>query len=125
MERIEELFTILCTLINSTTESTIAINKCTLSTMITCLQVMHKKVDMFKIQNKMLTDELNLLRQQQCDFNKQNDMKDENNEDAQLTSDGSHKHEDELDEVPMSEKVADKCGKEIRIFRPWEELHFK
>jgi hypothetical protein len=42
-----------------------------------------------------------------------------------LTSDGSHKHEDELDEVPMSEKVANKCGEEIIIVRPWEELRFK
>jgi hypothetical protein len=119
MARIEELFTILRTLINSTTESTIAINKCTLSTVITCLQVTHKKIDMFKHQNKLLSDELSLLRHQQCDFNNQNDIKDEN-EDIQLTSDESHKHEDQLDEVPMSEKVADKC-----IVRPWEELRFK
>ena len=120
MARIEELFTILRTLINSITESTIAINKCTLSTMITCLQVTYNKIDMFKLQNKMLSNELSLLQQQQCDFNKQNDIKDENNEDAQMTSDDSHKHEDELDEVPMLEKVADKCGKEIRIVRLWE-----
>ena len=117
MARIEELFTILRTLINSTTESTIAINKCTLSTVITCLQVTHKKIDMFKLQNKLLSDELSLLRHQQCDFN---DIKDEN-EDAQLTSNESHKqHEDQLDEVPMSEKVVDKC-----IVRPWKELRFK
>jgi hypothetical protein len=81
MERIEELFTILRTLVNSTTESTIAINKCTLSTVITCLQVTHKKIDMFKLQNKLLSDELSFLRHQQCDFNKHNDIKDEN-EDA-------------------------------------------
>jgi hypothetical protein len=37
-----------------------------------------------------------------------------------LTSNESHKHEDQLDEVPMSEKVVDKC-----IVRPWEELRFK
>ena len=121
MERIEELFTILRTLINSTTESTIAINKCTLSKVITCLQVTHKKIDMFKHQNKLLSDELSLLRHQQCDFN---DIKDEN-EEAQLTSNESCKHEDQLDEVPMSGKVPDECGKEIRIVRPWEELHFK
>ena len=114
MERIEELFTILRTLINSTTESTIAINKCTLNKVITCLQVTHKKIDMFKHQNKLLSDELSLLRHQQCDFN---DIKDEN-EDDQLTS--YVKHEAQLDEVPMSEKVADKC-----IVRPWEELQFK
>jgi hypothetical protein len=63
----------------------------------------------------MLSDEL------------KNDIKDENNEDAQLTSDDTHKHEDEwdednhkheygLDEIPMSEKFVDKCGEEIRIF---------
>jgi hypothetical protein len=52
---------------------------------------------MFKLQNKMLYDELNLLRHQQCDFNKQYDIKDENNENAQLTSDDTHKHKDELD----------------------------
>ena len=70
--------------------------------MITCLQVTHKKIDMFKHQNKLLSDELSLLRHQQCDFN---DIKDEN-EDAQLTSNESHKqHEDQLDEVPMSEKL--------------------
>ena len=88
MARIEEIFTILHTLINSTTESTIAINKYTLSTMITCLQVTHKKIDMFKHQNKLLLNELSLLRHQQCDFN---DIKDEN-EDTQLTS--YEKHED-------------------------------
>ena len=110
MERIEELFTILRTLINSTAESTIAINKCTLNKVITCLQVTHKKIDMFKHQNKLLSDELSLLRHQQCD------IKDEN-EDYQLTS--YVKHEAQLDEVSMSEKVADKC-----IVRPWEELRF-
>ena len=36
-----------------------------------------------------------------------------------MTKNESHKHEDQLD-VPMSEKVADKC-----IVRPWEELQFK
>ena len=51
--------------------------------------------------------------------------KDENNENAQLTSDDTHKHEDELNKVPMSGKVVDECGKEIRIVRPWEELRFK
>jgi len=116
MERIEELFRILRTLMNSTTESAIAINKCTLNIVITCLQVMHKKIDMFKLQNKLLSDELSFLQHQQCDFN---DIKDEN-EDAHLTSNESRKHEDQLDEVPMSEKIADKC-----IVRPWEELRFK
>jgi hypothetical protein len=124
MARIEGLFTILRTLINSTTESTIAINKCTLSTMITCLQVTHKKIDMFKHQNKLLSDELSLLRHQQCDFNKHNDIKDEN-EDAHLSSDESPKHTDELDEVPRSEKVVDKWSEKVAdkcIVRPWEEL---
>jgi hypothetical protein len=125
MARIEEIFKLLCSLINSTNESTIAINKCTLSIVISCLQVTHTKIDMFKLQDKMLSDELNLLRHQQCDFDKQDDIKDENNEDAQLTSDESHKHEDELYEVPIIRKFIDKCGKEIRIVRPWEELHFK
>ena len=108
MARIEEIFIILHTLIKSTTKSTIAINKCTLSTVITCLQVTHKKIDMFKLQNKLLFDELSLLRHQQCDFNKHNDIKDEN-EDTQLINDESHKHEHQLDKVSMSEKVADKC----------------
>jgi hypothetical protein len=120
MARIEEIFTILHTLINSNTEYTIAINKYTLRTRITYLQVTHKKIDMFKHQNKLLSDELSFLQHQQCDYNNQNGIKDENNEDIQLTSDDSHKHEDQLDEVPMSEKVADKC-----IVRPLEELRFK
>jgi hypothetical protein len=119
MARIEEMFSILYTLVNSTTESTIAINKCTLSTVITCLQVTHAKIDMFKLQNKMLSDELSLLRQQQCDFNKQNDMKDESdfNEDIQLTSDDTHKHEDELDEVPMyKKKLWINVAKKLELF---------
>jgi hypothetical protein len=85
--------------------------------MLTYLQVMHRKVDMFKLQNKMLSDELSLLQHQHCDFillqhnpliglhiDKQNDIKNENdfNEDAQLIDDDTHKHEDELDEVPMT-----------------------
>jgi hypothetical protein len=37
-----------------------------------------------------------------------------------LTNNESHKHEDQLDEVPRSEKVVDKC-----IVRQWEELRFK
>jgi hypothetical protein len=40
-----------------------------------------------------------------------------NNEDIQLTNNESHKHEDQLDQVPRSEKVVDKC-----IVRQWEEL---
>jgi hypothetical protein len=114
MTGVEEIFILLRSLINSNSESTISINTSTLTAMLTCLQVMHKKIDMFKLQNEMLSDELNILRHQQCDFNKQNDIKDENNEDAQLTSDDTHRHEDELDEVPMSEKIVDKYDKEIR-----------
>jgi len=86
MVRIEELFTILHTLVNSTTKSTIAINKCTLGTVITCLHVTHKKIEMSKLQNKMLSEDLNLLRHQQCDFDKQDDIKDENNEEIFLQS---------------------------------------
>ena len=70
--------------------------------MITCLQVTHKNIDMFKLQNKLFYDELSFLRHQQCDFNKQDDIKDKNNEDAQLSSDESPKHKDELDEGPRS-----------------------
>ena len=33
---------------------------------------------------------------------------DKNNEDAPLTSDDTHKHENELDEVPITGKVMDK-----------------
>jgi hypothetical protein len=60
-------------------------------------------------------------------IDEQNDIKDENdfNEDTQLTDDDTHKHEDELDEVPMTEKVVDKCEEAIRIVRPWEELQLK
>ena len=140
MTKIEEIFTLLRTLINSTTKSTIAINKFTLSTVITCLQVTHKKVDMFKLQNKLLFDELSFLQHQHCDLNilqnnkliglhiyKQNDIKDESefNEYIQLINDDTRKHEDELDEVPIIGKVMDKCNEEIRIVCLWEELQFK
>ena len=36
-------------------------NKKTLTTVITCLQVMHKKVDMSKAQNKLLSTKLGIL----------------------------------------------------------------
>jgi hypothetical protein len=57
-------------------------------------------------------------------IDKQNDIKDENkfNEDTQMTDDDTHKHEDELDEVSMTEKVVDKCEEAIIIVLPWEEL---
>jgi hypothetical protein len=60
-------------------------------------------------------------------IDKQNDIKDEYgfNEYTQLTEDDTHKHEDELDEVPIIEKVVDKCEEAIRIVRPWEELQIK
>jgi hypothetical protein len=58
---------VLHTLINSTTESTISINKST-PTVLTFLKVMHRKVDMFKIHNKLLSDELSLLQHQHSNF---------------------------------------------------------
>jgi hypothetical protein len=61
MPMIEAMFSLLHTLINSTLVSTVSINKFTLTTVLTFLQVMHKKVDMFKLQNKLLSDELSLL----------------------------------------------------------------
>jgi hypothetical protein len=136
--RIEAMFSLLHTLINTTFASTVSINKSTLTRVFTFLQVMHKKVDMFKLQNKILSDELSLLQHKHCDFihlqhnplfglhiDEQNDIKDENgfNEDTQLTDDDTHKHEDELDEVHMT--IADKCEEVIRIVLPWEELQLK
>jgi hypothetical protein len=59
-------------------------------------------------------------------IDKQNDIQDENdfNEDTQLIDDDTYKDEDEL-EVPMTEKVLDKCEEAIKIVRSWEELQFK
>jgi hypothetical protein len=62
------MFTLLHTLINFTSESTVSMNKITLTTVLTCLQVMHIKVDVFKFQNKLLFDELSLLRHQLSDL---------------------------------------------------------
>jgi hypothetical protein len=105
--------------------------------MLTCLQVMQRKVSMFKIQNVLLSNELHHLRHQHSDFillqhnplfglhtDEQHDINDENefNEDTQQTYDGTHKHEDEFDEFHITKKVADKCEEVIRIVWPWEEL---
>jgi len=68
MAGIEAMFTLLHTLIKSTYESTISMNKSTLTAMLTYLQVMHRKVDMFKFQKKLLSDEMSLLRCLHSDF---------------------------------------------------------
>jgi hypothetical protein len=67
MARIEEMLSLLHTLIKSISSSIVSINKCTLAIVLTCLQVMHSKVDMFKI-HKKLSDELSFLRHQHSHF---------------------------------------------------------
>jgi len=68
MDRIEDMFTLLHTLINFTSESTVSINKSTLIIVLTCLQFMHKKVDKFKIHNTFVSNESTLLQNQHPDF---------------------------------------------------------
>ena len=61
MARVEQIFHFLHTLINTTFGSKIPLNKRTLTTVLTYLQVMNRKAYMFKTKNKLLFDEISLL----------------------------------------------------------------
>jgi hypothetical protein len=58
MERRLELLEFLSTLINTTKENIVIMNKETLQSMITCLQVMQTKVIILQEQSHLLNDDL-------------------------------------------------------------------
>ena len=65
MERRLELLEFLSTLINTTKENIVIMNKETLQSMITCLQVTQTKIIILQEQSHLLNDELIELKSQQ------------------------------------------------------------
>ena len=71
MARIEELYHLLQSSLKVTPGSTFYVNKKIFNTVITCLQNTRIKFDMVKTQNKLLSDEPSLLREQHVDSEKE------------------------------------------------------
>jgi hypothetical protein len=65
MERSLELLEFLNTLINTTEDNTVILNKTSLQSVLTCLQVTQAKVRLFQSQSQLLNDELIDLKNQQ------------------------------------------------------------
>jgi hypothetical protein len=65
MERSRELLELLNTLINTTEDNTVILNKETLQSVLTCLQVTQAKVRLLQEQSHLLNDELIELKSQQ------------------------------------------------------------
>jgi hypothetical protein len=65
MERSRELLELLNTLINTTEDNTVIMNKETLQSVLTCLQVTQAKVRLLQAQSHLLNDELIELKSQQ------------------------------------------------------------
>jgi len=60
----DDLFHRLHTLIHNSSRSKIHMHKNHLATVVTCLQALHNKVDLFRNQNNSLSIELSLFRSQ-------------------------------------------------------------
>ena len=65
MERSIELLELLNTLIKNTTNNKVILNKSTLQSMVTCLQVSQEKVQLFQAQSQLLNDEICNLKNQE------------------------------------------------------------
>jgi hypothetical protein len=62
MERSRELVELLNTLINTTEDNTVILNKETLQSMLTCLQVTQSKVRLLQSLSQLLNDEISDLK---------------------------------------------------------------
>ena len=65
MTRVEELLELLNTLINTTEDNTVILNKTTLQSVLTCFQVTQAKVRLLQSLSQLLNDELIDLKNQQ------------------------------------------------------------
>ena len=65
MERSLELLELLNTLIITTTNNTVILNKTTLQLVVTCLQVSQEKVQLLQAQSQLLNDEICNLKNQE------------------------------------------------------------
>jgi hypothetical protein len=87
MERSHELLELLNTLINTTEDNTVTLNKETLQSVLTCLQVTQAKVRLLQSLSQLLNDELTDLKNQQpvkCSelvFVQNNPLYDDNDDD--------------------------------------------
>jgi hypothetical protein len=154
MERSRELLELLNTLINTTEENTMILNKTTLQSVLTCLQVMQAKVRLLQEQSHLLNDELIELKSQQpvkfseLVFVQNNPLYDDDDDDdfdqqsvkEQINKPTSeaNSNEDESqaedakaqsDTTSISESKCEACHQVQHdlskpIIRPWEELHF-
>ena len=133
MARMEELFHLLQSSLNATPGSTISVNKKIFNKVITCLQNMHKKIDMFKTQNKLLSDELSLLREQHVDrekednehFSNMKEISEFNLADTRISNENPSMNEKILTTEDKNIAKTNECGVATKFVRPWEELLFK
>ena len=133
----EELFHLLQSSLNATPGSTISVNKKIFNKVITCLQNMHRKIDMFKTQNKLLSDELSLLREQHVDHEKEDSKHFSNMKeisefngklfiiDTRITNENPNVNEKIKKNEDKSIAKTKECQVATKFVRPWEEFLFK
>jgi hypothetical protein len=124
MARSLELLEFLNTLINTTEDNTVILNKATLQSVLTCLQVMQAKVRLLQDQSQLLNDELIDLKNQQpvkCSelvFVQNNPLYDDDDDD-----------DDDFDQQSVKEKLSKTtpdADKDEAIFEPtFQEFSFE
>jgi hypothetical protein len=118
-----ELQEILNTLILSSMDNTITIDKTTLQTFVTCLQVLQVKATLLKNQNRLLHDALEIrnLRQHYEPILVQNPIfEDEEDDDADSDQQPTQKPLSETTPYSSTDEVHLPLSKQI--IRPWEEI---
>jgi hypothetical protein len=154
MERSHELLELLNTLINTTEDNIVILNKENLQSVLTCLQVTQAKVRLLQAQSQLLNDELINLKNQQpmkyfeLFFVQNNPLYDDDDDDdfdqqsvkEQINKPTSEANSNEnesqagdakaqSDTTSISESKCEACHQVQHdlskpIIRPWEELHF-
>jgi hypothetical protein len=134
MERSRELLEFLNTLINTTEDNTVILNKTTLQSVLTCLQVTQDKVRLLQAQSQLLNDELiNLKNQQPMKYSElvfvQNNPlynDDDDNDDQQSVKENLNEPTSEAtsneDEVVQVQHNQTQNTLSKPIIRPWEEI---
>jgi hypothetical protein len=123
MARVEELLELLNTLILSSMDNTVTIDKTTLHSIVTCLHVSQAKVGLLQTQNQLLHDALEQknLRQHSKLVLVQNPIF-EDDEDDVVCSDQQPAQQQLNETAPNSSTDDVQLSLSKPVIRPWEEI---
>jgi hypothetical protein len=133
MAGIDKMFNMLHTLISKTPESTISMQKGTLTNVLTCFRILHKKVHLLQTQTKFLTGQLTSFNDDTKE--QENKLKEQENKlalvDCELQSFSfdevsvalTDDTENKVDKLKVQHE--DQVENIDKFVRPWEELQFK